>query len=1336
MDVSLGDKPGKIEHESMLIPEPAKLRDEPGQVPSDARVEVVGDPSSLVVSSDSPTVLRAAGPGSSGRPTAGLPFQVSQYPLPGPGDVIDSFVLEAAIGEGGMGAVYRALDTKLERHVALKLLPPDQANDGEVVQRFYQEGRAAARLDDENIARVFSIGQDGVYHYIAFEYIEGSTVRQRVEAQGALPVAEAVNIALQIAGALVHASRRGIVHRDIKPSNIILTPQGRAKLVDMGLARRFERGADHGLTQSGMTLGTFDYISPEQARDPRDVDVRSDLYSLGCTFFHMLTGRPPFPGGTVLQKLIQHQEEPPADVRALNPAVPVELATIISKLMAKDRDRRYQSPEHLMRDLLAVAGSVGLAPPHQVPPHWLADLPRSSWEHHLVWLVPALGFLVVVAGLVWWGRELTRPATRSSTFPTGVAAVRLAEPGRSSAPEASPAAGSAAESGLEPAKALAANSRNIPVSSNEDLLEIVATAPRRSVIILADDGPYWLGRRAWSQSQRSPAPLSNLDLTIKAETGVRPLVKLAGETLRSEERPTALLHFVGGRLSIEGIEFELDAILPEERVAAIRADGTELTVRGCLFRRTNSRDGRNVAALEVRSDPRPATAAERLHIAGERPPAVLIDACHFDGGQTAILAQGAAEVVFRDCTLGPGEPSVWFDNTRSSVPVPAELRLIHTSILAGSEPVFRFDGSQARVWVDESTIASAGRTTATLVTVDNPRNLSWRGRYNLYSQIGLYLTSPGAEGRTEKIDQFARWCETANELRETGSQVWPDSVWESPDPLQSLLVQRDNPTRVFLLAPTITAQTDVGARLGPFGSSLKNVHVAHRAGPRRDEFAEPTGRKPLDERLAAESDASRDKTPARVTPADSRPEAGTPSSEPAAPVDASASVGEPATMPTMPPMPPPAVAQAEGESSTEPGTDPPAGVAGSRREEPAPASRAIAEPDRSERSRPAVSEDEDVIRGTEQFLTMFQRLGSHGGTLRIAAGADLELPTIVVQGLARYHLLAAPGASRPRLRYKPQEAAVRSPFDWSVLFNLRSGSLHLQGLDLVVNDAEPPRADRMAVAGLLPGAELSMADCTVTLAVSRPDDAAFVVEPPLGPPKKSSSAGARGDIGATRGASISLRDCFLRSGGDGIAVASSRKLELELTNVLFCTEGTLLHVAGGPRHKRSDAPAVRARIEQVTAQVKGGLIHLDSTPEEPELATVGIVVENSIMSTAKRDEPLFRLNSREPTDDLGDKVRWEGRKVAYDQIKTYRRDEVVQTGAKPRIYDRDDWLSAFLPKDESPMPGDVKFLHETEPSRAAWKLERDDLRLAPGSSMATDGPDLSRIPQAPPMGDF
>ncbi len=287
-----------------------------------------------------------------------------------------------------------ALDTKLDRHVALKLLPPDQAVDPEVVQRFYQEGRSAAQLDHENIARVFSIGQDGLLHYIAFEYIEGVTLRQRVESGGPIKPVEAVDIALQIANALIHASRRGVVHRDIKPSNIILTPHGRAKVVDMGLARRFERGGDGGLTQSGMTLGTFDYISPEQARDPRDVDARSDLYSLGCTLFHMLTGRPPFPGGTVLQKLLQHQEEPPADVRTLNPDVPAELSAIIAKLMAKERDRRYQSPEHLARDLLPLAGSLGLEPARPTwNPGWCKATTRGGSGTSSGWY-PSLGS--------WW----------------------------------------------------------------------------------------------------------------------------------------------------------------------------------------------------------------------------------------------------------------------------------------------------------------------------------------------------------------------------------------------------------------------------------------------------------------------------------------------------------------------------------------------------------------------------------------------------------------------------------------------------------------------------------------------------------------------------------------------------------------------------------------------------------------------------------------------------------------------------------------------------------------------------------------------------------------------
>jgi eukaryotic-like serine/threonine-protein kinase len=224
------------------------------------------------------------------------------------GEKLGHFELIEFVGGGGMGAVFRALDTMLNRIVAVKVLSHEQSDDEETLRRFKNEAQSAARLDHENIGRVHYVGEDSGWHYIVFEFIEGINLRDLVERDGPLPVADAVSFMLQLGDALAHAARRDVVHRDIKPSNVLITPEGKAKLVDMGLARLHQvEHADNDLTASGVTLGTFDYISPEQARDPRSADVRSDLYSLGCTFYFMLAGRPPFPEGTVLQKLLQHQ---------------------------------------------------------------------------------------------------------------------------------------------------------------------------------------------------------------------------------------------------------------------------------------------------------------------------------------------------------------------------------------------------------------------------------------------------------------------------------------------------------------------------------------------------------------------------------------------------------------------------------------------------------------------------------------------------------------------------------------------------------------------------------------------------------------------------------------------------------------------------------------------------------------------------------------------------------------------------------------------------------------------------------------------------------------------
>jgi len=273
------------------------------------------------------------------------------------------FELIEAVGAGGMAAVLKARDLDLGRVVALKILPPESAKDAETVTRFKQEARAAARLDHDNVARVYFCGEDQGLHFIAFEFVEGITLRQMIDRRGQLPAGECVRYMIQVAAGLHHAAERGVVHRDIKPSNLLITPDGRAKIVDMGLARSREgQSINGGVTQSGVTLGTFDYISPEQALDPRRADVRSDIYSLGCAFYHALTGRPPVPEGTAAKKLHAHQYVDPLDPRELNPAVPDDLAAVLAGMMAKDVERRYQTPVELIAHLKTIAErlNVGL----------------------------------------------------------------------------------------------------------------------------------------------------------------------------------------------------------------------------------------------------------------------------------------------------------------------------------------------------------------------------------------------------------------------------------------------------------------------------------------------------------------------------------------------------------------------------------------------------------------------------------------------------------------------------------------------------------------------------------------------------------------------------------------------------------------------------------------------------------------------------------------------------------------------------------------------------------------------------------------------------------------
>ncbi len=344
---------------------------------------------------------------------------------------------------------------------------------------------------------------------------------------------------------------------------------------------------------------------------------------------------------------------------------------------------------------------------------------------------------------------------------------------------------------------------------------------------------------------------------------------------------------------------------------------------------------------------------------------------------------------------------------------------------------------------------------------------------------------------------------------------------------------------------------------------------------------------------------------------------------------------------------------------------------------------------------------------------------------------NLELPTILIDGAGRYQFLAGPGPGRPRLRFRAVEDPRRPAADWTVMLSLRFGSLHVQSIDLVVPNQETLQGDKLAIAGLMPGTELSMNDCTLTLATNQPGTALFVAQT-----QQNGGRNAPSPEGVTGpGAVIRIRDSLLRSGGEGAAVATGRRVDIQLTNVLVCTESCLVHALGEVRSGRADSPSVKVRLDQVAALVKGGLVHLDATKnlDEPELPFAAIEADGSILSTANRDVPLFRLDANDQADDFTDRIHWAGRKVAYLGIQTYRRDEVHQIGVSPKIYNRANWSTAFLPTDESPILGDVKFLRETDPAQAAWKIDRDDFKLVPGSPIAETGPDLDRIPPAPPV---
>jgi serine/threonine protein kinase len=270
------------------------------------------------------------------------------------------FEILAHIATGGMGAVYKANDPRGKEVVALKILPSEIAAKKNMIERFRREARAAAFLKHENIVDIREFGEiDGTF-YLALEFVDGKDLHDYIARSPGrrLGVEEARQITMQIARALDHAHHADIVHRDIKPSNVLIVqrPDGPlAKITDLGLARMLKIAEDEEhekrVTKVGSTLGTVDYMAPEQARDSSKADIRSDLYALGCTLFHMLAGKPPFPKGTLAEKIVLHMESEPPDLCVINAAVPATLGLMVRRMMAKNPRDRYQTPAELLADL-------------------------------------------------------------------------------------------------------------------------------------------------------------------------------------------------------------------------------------------------------------------------------------------------------------------------------------------------------------------------------------------------------------------------------------------------------------------------------------------------------------------------------------------------------------------------------------------------------------------------------------------------------------------------------------------------------------------------------------------------------------------------------------------------------------------------------------------------------------------------------------------------------------------------------------------------------------------------------------------------------------------------
>ncbi len=801
----MGDKPTKSE------PPKEVLLGSPGPLPT---VLVDMDPS------DPAAILFASGL----EPTDNVPTIISKTgpkqlktidPEPATdifkGKKLAHFELIGAVGKGGMATVLKARDTILDRTVAVKVLPPDMAKENENVLRFHQEARSAARLDHENIARVFFCGEDQKLNFIAFEFIEGKNLKEILSARNVIPYNESLPYMIQVARGLTHAASRNVVHRDIKPSNIIITPEGLVKLVDMGLARSLGPN-EGGLTQSGMTLGTFDYISPEQALEPRDADHRSDIYSLGCTFYHLITGHAAVPEGTAARKLYHHQHIKPTDPRVLVPDLPDNIARLLDKMLAKNPSDRFQAPQEMLFEMEKVCFELGLQstnsefrPNTNQETTSVADGQRIT----LPWLVVGIGMIILLIlidslqnGLAKqqgnWPFE-TPSANAIVLPPSPESAIGTTNQNDNSLPT---------NPQVEPKVGLIPKYES-DEPSLKDLKEwLVRFKDSKQIeIILAKD----LDLTPENEKQDPGLIITNPIVKIRSkDTTKRHLIKL-GYDARAISKPVAwsAITLLSDDAIIQDINIMIDARSTDTEMHGITYKGKKsLLVRRCEFIQAQAVQSENKLLASLLIDPlensKPLITVEDSCFlgfeqivapstdAGAKPDPVSFRQPD-GGGCDAIINRGSSRLRFTNCVFGPHYSVLHFQGkTDSDNPVVIQ----HCTIMQGTKSSVILAGLLAspQIAMSHSLIArlpdlilqSENDQSVLIKNTSNANQTRFKGIENRYFKIDTYLAQISPQSSLRDFNTFQNQLNENKLGNDDSSKILETNPWKNDQPIKLL----------------------------------------------------------------------------------------------------------------------------------------------------------------------------------------------------------------------------------------------------------------------------------------------------------------------------------------------------------------------------------------------------------------------------------------------------------------------------------------------------------------------------------------------------------------------